>query len=86
MTDRKYFNVSIPYDMIAQAYQDNESYNAYCFLLGPVYNSDLPAGFKIIDAVLDDGDLIIEYSNTSEFTPYFSIEDGFLYLTLREEI
>lgn len=67
--------------MISQAYQNNESYNSYCFLIGPVSTNQLPKGFKIIDVKLDDGQLKINYNNDSEYDNcHFYIEDGELYV------
>ena len=79
MTNMKYFNVTLSRNMIAQAYRDNESYNSLCFLVGPI-SSNLPEGFKIIDAVLIDGNLKIEYKNMTPYDVYFYIENGILKL------
>ena len=73
---RKYFNVTLSRDMIAQAYADNESYNSHCFLVGPP-SSNLPLGFKIYDATLDEnGHLKIEYENKTPYSVWFYIEGG----------
>lgn len=69
--------------MIAQAYQNNESYDSLCFLVGPV-NSSLPLGFKIIKAMLDDGNLKIEYVNKTPYQVQFYIEGGELYVKFLE--
>lgn len=62
--------------MIAQAYADNESYNSHCFLVGPP-SSNLPLGFKIYDATLDEnGHLKIEYENKTPYSVWFYIEGG----------
>lgn len=82
MTKRKFFNVTLPRTKIAEAYENNESYNSYCFLVGPI-TSNLPSGFKIIDGYIDDnGHLIVEYSNGTIFSPAFYIENGHLFLKL----
>lgn len=82
MTKRKFINVTLPRAAIAEAYENNESYNSYCFLVGPL-TTDLPSGFKIIDAHIDDnGHLIVEYSNGTIFSPTFYIENGHLFLKL----
>lgn len=78
MTDRKYFNVTLSRDMIAQAYQNNESYNSNCFLIGPASNN-LPSGFKILDVYIDDGELKIEYENKTPYSVTFYIESGNLF-------
>lgn len=83
MTDRKYFNVTLSRGMIAQAYQDNESYDSHCFLIGPV-SSYLPEGFKIFGAVIDNGNLIVEYENKTSYQALFYIVDGVLFLKLVE--
>ena len=64
--------------MIAQAYQNNESYNSNCFLVGPISNN-LPSGFKIINVYLEDGILKVEYENATPYTVNFYIENGMLY-------
>ena len=74
---KKYFNVTLSRDMIAQAYHDNESYNSMCFLVGPM-SGMLPAGFKIYDAWLEDGHLKIEYENNTQYSVWFFIENGHL--------
>ncbi len=81
---RKYFNVTLPRDMIAQAYQNNESYDSMCFLIGPQSNN-LPTGFSIYDAYIDeDGHLIVEYNNQTPYTVTFYIEGGMLYCRFME--
>lgn len=81
---RKYFNVTLSRDMIAQAYADNESYNSHCFLVGPP-SSNLPLGFKIYDAILDDnGHLKIEYENKTPYSVWFYIEGGNLKVKFME--
>jgi hypothetical protein len=72
---REYFNVTLTRERIAQAYLDNESYNSMCFLVGPI-SGTLPDGFKIYEAVLDDGHLQIEYENNTSYSVWFFIEDG----------
>ena len=74
---KKYFNVTLSRDMIAQAYHNNESYNSMCFLVGPI-SGTLPAGFKIYDARLEDGHLKIEYENNTQYSVWFFIENGHL--------
>ena len=64
--------------MIAQAYKDNESYNSHCFLVGPI-SDNLPRGFKIINVLLDNGNLKIEYINRTPYTVHFYIENNELY-------
>lgn len=80
---KKYFNVTLSRDMIAQAYSDNESYNAMCFLVGPV-SDNLPRGFKILDVSIDNGNLKIEYDNKTPYQVHFYIENGFLYCKFTE--
>lgn len=84
MIDRKYFNVTLSRDMIAQAYQNNESYNAHCFLIGPAYSSDLPEGFLINEATLIDGELSVDYTNNTGYDVEFYIEDGNLKVRFTE--
>lgn len=82
MTKRKYINVTLPRTAIAEAYKNNESYNSYCFLVGPL-TTDLPSGFKIIDGHIDDnGHLIVEYTNGTIYSPTFYIQGGHLFLKL----
>lgn len=69
--------------MIAQAYHDNESYDSHCFLIGPI-SSYLPEGFKIFGAVIDNGNLIVEYENKTSYQAVFYIDDGVLFLKLIE--
>ena len=69
--------------MIAQAYSENESYNSMCFLVGPTSNN-LPLGFKIISAYLDNGELKIEYENKTPYSVTFYIENGNLYVRFME--
>lgn len=83
MIDRKYFNVTMSRDMIAQAYQDNESHNSYCFLVGPVSNN-LPTGFRIINASIVNGSLQVEYENNTPYEVTFYIEEGNLYCRFME--
>ena len=84
MIDRKYFNVTLSRDMIAQAYQNNESYNAHCFLIGPSYSSNLPEGFLINEATLIDGELSVDYTNNTGYDVEFYIEDGNLKVKFAE--
>lgn len=79
---KKYFNITLTRSQIAEAYKENESYNALCFLLGPM--SDLPKGFKIIDAEIIDGSLHINYQNDSDLEPSFYIDDGRLYIKFQK--
>ena len=65
--------------MIAQAYRDNESYNSYCFIIGPISNN-LPTGFEIINTYIENGNLKIEYVNNTPYEVYYYIEDGILYV------
>lgn len=69
--------------MIAQAYQDNESYDSHCFLVGPI-SSYLPDGFKIYGAVIDNGNLIVEYENKTSYQALFYIDGDRLFLKLTE--
>lgn len=85
MIKRKYFNVTLSRDMIAQAYQDNESYDSLCFLLGPLNGSHLPLNFKINDAYLVDGNLNIDYTNNTEYDVDFYIENGNLKVKFIED-
>ena len=81
---RKYFNVTLSRDMIAQAYQNNESYDSMCFLIGPPSNN-LPTGFSIYEAYIDEnGHLIVEYNNQTPYTVTFYIENGMLYCRFME--
>lgn len=69
--------------MIAQAYHDNESYNSYCFLVGPI-SHNLPTGFLINDVTLVNGNLNVEYENNTPYTVTFYIEGGELYCKFME--
>ena len=69
--------------MIAQAYQDNESYNSYCFLIGPISNN-LPTGFVINDVSIVDGNLLVDYENDTPYTVTFYIENGELFCRFME--
>ena len=69
--------------MVAQAYSDEESYNSYCFLIGPPSN-DLPQGFKIFNAELSDGHLLVEYVNNTAYDVHFYIDGGELYVRFTE--
>lgn len=69
--------------MIAQAYQDNESYNSSCFLVGPISNN-LPVGFKILDVYIDDEELKIKYKNETPYSVTFYIDSGNLYCKFLE--
>lgn len=80
---KKFFNVALHKDMIAQAYLNNESYNSYCFLIGPP-SSTLPHGFKITDVTLKDGDLKIVYANKTGYNVEFYIENGNLFVKFTE--
>ena len=84
MIDRTFFNVTLSYNMIAQAYADNESHDSYCFLLGPV-SSNLPEGFEIKHVELtNDGHLIVEYENDTGNECRFYIEHGELYVEFKK--
>ena len=83
MIDRKYFNITLSREMVAQAYVDNESYNSYCFLIGPTGHI-LPDGFEIISAELVEGHLQVEYNNNTGSEAEFYIENGRLFLKLTE--
>lgn len=85
MTDRKYFNITLSRDMIAQAYQENESYNSLCFLVGPSASSELPKNFKINEAYLIDGNLNIDYTNDTGYDVDFYIEAGNLKVKFTED-
>lgn len=76
----KNFNITLTREEIEEAYQGNESYNSYCFLVGP-HTNNLPTGFKIISAALTDGNLTVKYDNRTDWQPEFSIVDGELKLT-----
>lgn len=80
---RKYFNVTLTRDRIAQAYLDNESFNSMCFLVGPI-SGTLPEGFVIYDAWLEDEHLKIEYENNSKYSVWFYIENNHLYAKFKE--
>jgi hypothetical protein len=79
----KYFNTALSWNVIAQAYRDNDNYNSKCFLLwkGLEY---LPKGIKIMGAKLVNGNLKVEYENNTPYTANFFIKDGELYLKLTE--
>lgn len=67
--------------MISQAYQNNNNCNSYCFLVGPNTLNQLPKGFEIIEAKLENGNLKIKYNNNTEYDNcYFYIENGELYV------
>lgn len=76
----KNFNITLTREEIAEAYNGNESYNSYCFLIGP-HTNNLPRGFKIISAELVDGHLKVKYDNRTNWQPEFSVVDGELKLT-----
>lgn len=77
----KNFNITLSREEIASAYNGNESYNSYCFLIGP-HTNNLPLGFEIVSAKLVDGDLKVEYNNKTTWKPKFDIsDDGNLQLT-----
>lgn len=81
---KKYFNITLSRDAIAQAYSQDESYNSMCFLIGPVSN-DLPKGFRITEAKLDtNGHLKIRYTNRTPYQVRFYIEDGELFVEFKE--
>lgn len=69
--------------MIAQAYQNNETYNSYCFLIGPS-SSKLPRGFRIDKVTLTNGDLKLKYTNNTGYDVKFYIEDGELFVKFTE--
>ncbi len=76
----KNFNITLTREEIAEAYNGNESYNSYCFLIGP-HTNNLPRGFRIISAELVDGNLNVRYDNRTDWQPEFSVVDGELKLT-----
>lgn len=76
----KNFNTTLNRGEVASAYDGNESYNSYCFLIGP-HTNNLPLGFEIISAKLVNGDLKVEYNNKTTWKPKFDIFDGKLQLT-----
>ena len=80
---KKFFNIALTKDMIAQAYLNNESYNSYCFLVGPP-SSMLPKGFSITNVTLVDGDLKMEYINKTGYNVEFYIENGNLFVKFTE--
>ena len=80
---RKYFNVTLTRNAIAQAYSSNESYNSECFLVGPATDK-LPRGFAITKVELVDGDLKIKYKNSTGYNVEFYIEAGELYCKFTE--
>ena len=81
MTKHTYFNVSLTMDMIAQAYKNNESYDSDCFIVADIISNNLPTGFKINEAYLDENEnLIVDYDNNTEYDVTFFIENGFLYV------
>lgn len=75
----KNFNITLTREEIAEAYNGNESYNSYCFLIGP-HTNNLPKGFKIFSAELKNGNLKVKYENKTEWEPEFYIFDGELKL------
>lgn len=80
---KKYFNVTLSRDMIAQAYLNNQSYNSECFLVGPV-SDNLPDGFIIENVELVEGHLQIRYTNSTGYMVEFYIEEGELYCKFTE--
>lgn len=81
MIDTRNFNITLSRDMVSQAYQTNNNYNSYCFLIGPNSVNQLPKGFKIMGAKLENGNLKIEYENNTEYDNcHFYIENGELYV------
>ena len=79
MTDRTYFNIGLSRDMIAQAYRNNESHDSYCFIIAPPSNN-LPSGFVIYGAVIEDGKLMVEYENKTPYRVEFYIDNGELFV------
>ena len=75
MTDRKFFNVTLPIPNIISAYQNNESHDSLCFLVGPLAG-DLPEGFTILNAERDGDDLLLNYVNRTSDDPHFDTSTG----------
>lgn len=82
----KNFNITLTKAQIIESYKSNESHNSLCFLIGPVSNN-LPEGFKITEALLDeDGDLTVTYTNSSIYSDvmFFINDDGDLIVEFKE--
>lgn len=72
----KYFNIMLPRDMIAQAYHDHLSYDAHCFLRGPLVG-DIPEPYVIDDefSIDENGNLTVIYHQHSGYQKLFYIND-----------
>ena len=82
----KNFNITLTKAQIAESYRNNESHNSLCFLIGPVSNN-LPEGFKITEALLDEyGDLTVTYTNSSIYSDvmFFINDDGDLIVEFKD--
>lgn len=67
----------LPYDMIAQAYQEHLSYGAHCFIRGPLMGT-IPEPYIIDDdfEIDDYGNLTVVYKQHSGYQKYFYINDA----------
>lgn len=72
------FNITLSRNQIVEAYAKSLDYGAKCYIIGP--NSQLPKGFEIMGAKLVNGNLVIQYKNSSGLQPYFYIEEGNLFI------
>lgn len=82
----KNFNTTLTKAQIIDSYRNNESHNSLCFLIGPISNN-LPEGFKITEAVLDEyGDLTVTYTNSSIYSDvmFFINDDGDLIVEFKD--
>ena len=77
----KDFNIMLPADMIAQAYDDRERYGPACFLVGPLLG-DIPEPYTVDEFFLTDGDLIADVQpDPKGYKKEFAIVNGDLHLT-----
>ena len=85
MTDAKFFNVMLPRDMIAQAYQERLNYGAHCFLSGPLMGY-VPDEYIIDDDFyIEDDDLMVDYRRHRGYTKNFHIDgEGDLICVIRD--
>ena len=83
---KKYFNIMLPFDMIAQAYHERLEYGAYCLLKGPLLGST-PDPYVINDDFeIDDDDLLVIYRQNPGYTKTFNIDgSGDLICTIYED-
>ena len=82
---KKFFNIMMPRDMIAQAYRDNEEYDTHCYLEGPL-TGDVPEPYILDDEIYMDGDdLVVNYNQHSGYQKEYFIDEGDLKCIIRED-